>query len=96
LIRSLAVLKLWNSGGRGLDFGRLCDHIRDSGNYDIADLRNLLRKDQSPNLSGMIQRVVEGFQFLANLTELEKSLTADAAQRCVKEAEDLIMLSRSA
>lgn len=69
LIRALAVLKLWNSGGRGLDFKRLRRRIQDDSSYDIADLRNLLRKDQNPVLNDMIVRVVEGFHFLADLTE---------------------------
>jgi len=89
LIRSLAVLKLWNSGGPGLDFGRLRARIQDGGGYDIGELRNLLRKDQNPDLKSMIQRVIDGFQFLNNLTALERTLATDAAQRCRKEADQL-------
>ena len=78
-IRSLAVLKLWNSRGAGLDFEAFRTRIQDGSNYDISDLRNLLRKDQHPDLDAMIRRVVERFQFLRNLTELEKVLAADSA-----------------
>jgi predicted nucleotidyltransferase component of viral defense system len=92
LIRSLAVLKLWNSGGSGLDFERLRQRVDDAGNYDIADLRNLLRRDQNPDLNAMIRRVIEGFQFLADLTELERALTADSARHRRKEADDLLGL----
>jgi predicted nucleotidyltransferase component of viral defense system len=90
LIRSLAVIKLWNSGGPGLDFGRLRARIQDGSSYDMAELRNLLRKDQNPDLKSMIQRVIDGFQFLQNLTSLERTLAADAAQRCRKEADQLL------
>lgn len=89
LIRALAVLKLWNSGGPGLDFERLRRRIQDGTSYDVADLRNLLRKDQNPDLNGMIRRIVEGFQFLANLTELERILAMDTMRRCRKEADEL-------
>jgi predicted nucleotidyltransferase component of viral defense system len=92
LIRSLAVLKLWNSGGPGLDFDRLCQRIQDGGSYDIADLRNLLRKDQNPDLNSTIRRVIDGFQFLANLTDLERALAADPAQHRRKDADDLLRL----
>jgi predicted nucleotidyltransferase component of viral defense system len=92
LIRSLAVLKLWNSGGPGLDFDRLRQRIQDGGSYDIADLRNLLRKDQNPDLNSMIRRVIDGFQFLANLTDLERALAADPAQHRRKDADDLLRL----
>jgi predicted nucleotidyltransferase component of viral defense system len=81
LIRSLAVLKLWNSGGPGLDFGRFRSRIEGGSDYDIMDLRNLLRKDQSPDLTGMIERVLGNFQFLGQMLEIERILAADAAHR---------------
>ncbi len=90
MIRSLAVLKLWNSSGPGLDFDRLRRRVQDGSSYDIADLRNLLRKDQNPDLGSMIRRVVDGFQFLANLTDLERMLATDPAQQRRKEADELI------
>ncbi|RRJ96393.1 nucleotidyl transferase AbiEii/AbiGii toxin family protein [Opitutaceae bacterium TAV4] len=81
LIRSLAVLKLWNSGGPGLDFERFRTRIEAGSDYDLMDLKNLLRKDQSPQLGAMITCVVGNFQFLAQLTETERLLAADAAHR---------------
>jgi predicted nucleotidyltransferase component of viral defense system len=90
LIRSLAVLKLWNSGGPGLDYGRFSERIKGGGDYDIADLTNLLRKDQKPDLEGMIRRALEGFRFLADLTAAEKIVAADADRRKQKEAQALI------
>ena len=86
----LAVLKLWNSGGPGLDFDRFKTRIEGGGDYDAGDLRALLRKDQNPDLKTMIRRVVEGFRFLDELTELEKSLAADPAQRRQEEAAKLL------
>ncbi len=90
LIRSLAVLKLWNSGGPGLDFDRFSERVKGGGDFDIGDLANLLRKDQKPDLEGMIRRVLDGFRFLADVSEAERALAADAERKKVKEAEALI------
>jgi predicted nucleotidyltransferase component of viral defense system len=92
LTRSLAVYKLWISGGPGLNYERFQRRIQDGPNYNLEDLRNLLRKDQNPDLNGMIRRVVEGFRFLGDLTELETALAADQARRRRVEAEELIGL----
>ncbi|MEI6107545.1 MAG: nucleotidyl transferase AbiEii/AbiGii toxin family protein [Opitutae bacterium] len=81
LIRSLAVLKLWSSRGPGLDLARLLARIRSRRGYDMADLRNLLRRDQHPDLDGMIGRVVANFQFLGQMTDVERVLAADRLQR---------------
>jgi predicted nucleotidyltransferase component of viral defense system len=90
LIRSLAVLKLWNSGGAGLDYGRFCERVKGGADYDVADLTNLVRKDQKPDLQNMIRRVVDGYRFLADLTDSEKTLAADTACKNRKESEALI------
>ncbi len=89
LIRSLAVLKLWNSGGLGLDFERFRTRIEAGQDYDLLELKNLLRKDQNPDLAAMITRVVAGFQFLGQLTETERILANDPVHRQRKVAEDL-------
>ena len=89
LIRSLAVLKLWGSEGPNLDYGRFRERITGAGDYDIAELASLLRKDQRPDLEEMIQRVVDGFRFLGEMTELEKSLAGDDARRRGTDAESL-------
>lgn len=90
LIRALATLKLWNSGGPGLDYERFRARIMDGGDYDLADLTNLLRKDQRPDLDATIRRAVEGFRFLSDLTALERTLAADNAQQRRADAETLI------
>ena len=90
LIRSLAVLKLWNSGGEGLDYTRLVKQISSSGDYDVSDLANLLRKDQKPNLQMMMRRVIDGFRFLDDLSDAEKVLAADGKREKKAEAEALI------
>jgi predicted nucleotidyltransferase component of viral defense system len=90
LIRSLATLKLWNSGGPALDYGGFSERIKGGGDYDVGDLANLLRKDQKPDLDTMIRRVLDGFRFLADLTEAEKALAADTERKMGKEAEALI------
>jgi hypothetical protein len=81
LVRALAVLKLWNSGGPGLDYERFRARIMDGGDYDLGDLENLLRKDQRPDLDAMMRRVVEAFRFLSELTDRERTLAEDGAQR---------------
>jgi predicted nucleotidyltransferase component of viral defense system len=88
LIRALTVLKLWGSNGPNLDYGQFRDRIT-NGDYDVAELASLLRKDQRPDLDQMIQRVVDGFRFLGDLTELEKLLARDEARRMNSEAEKL-------
>ena len=95
LIRSLAVIKLWNSGGPGLDYERFAARVKGGGDYDIGDLTALLRKDQKPDLDGMIVRVVDGYRFLADLTEVEQALATDAALKNRKEATALIDALRS-
>jgi predicted nucleotidyltransferase component of viral defense system len=90
LIRALAVLKLWNTGGQGLDYGRFCERVSGGGDYDIGDLTSLLRKDQKPDLNDMIHRVLNGYWFLGNLTDIERSIASDEAKKNRKEAEALI------
>ena len=90
LIRSLAVLKLWNSGGAGLDYERFAARVKGGGDYDIGDLTALLRKDQKPDLGGMVARVVDGYKFLADLTDAEKMLAADGSHKRHEEAAALV------
>lgn len=90
LIRSLAVLKLWNSGGAGLDYDRFAARVKGGGDYDIGDLTALLRKDQKPDLDSMVARVVDGYRFLADLTDAEKTLAADGAHKSRQEAAALV------
>jgi len=86
LIRSLAVLKLWQGGGAGLDFERFRQRIQAGDEYDVKDLHNLLRRDQKPDLDKMIERVCSEFRFLGNLTDVEQKLTGDPAMRLRREA----------
>lgn len=92
LIRALAVLKLWNTGGPGLDFDRFRQRVQDHRNYDIADLQHLLRRGENPDLEKMIRQVIEQYQFLGRLTELEQVLAADQYQRRRDEAAQLVAL----
>jgi predicted nucleotidyltransferase component of viral defense system len=95
LVRPLAVIKLWNSEGHGLAYERFSERVKDTAEYNVADLANLLRKDQRPDLGGMIRRAVEGFRFLANLTDAEKTLAADSVRANRKSAEELIQAVRA-
>ena len=89
LIRSLAVLKLWGSEGPNLDYNRLRGRIMGAADYDIAELATLLRKDQRPVLNEMIERVVDGFRFLGEMTDLEKNIAGDDIRRRRAEAQAL-------
>jgi len=91
-IRALAVLKLWNDGGQGLSYDALRQRIEGGADYDIADLRSLLRKDESPDLAAMIRRAVEGFQFLEALTGLERVVASDNAMQAREQADALAAL----
>ncbi len=88
-IRSLAVLKLWGSDGPNLDYGHFRERIMGAGDYDVDDLATLLRKDQRPDLNEMIRRVVDGFRFLGEMTDLERNLAGDDARRRRADAEAL-------
>src|ERR1700694_2282876 len=55
----------------------------------ITEQTNLLRKDQRPDLKDMIHRVVEGFRFLGQMTDLERKLALDNARRCRAEIDAL-------
>jgi predicted nucleotidyltransferase component of viral defense system len=90
LVRGLTTIKLWNSGGPGLDYERFCERIRGAADYDIADLTALLRKDQKPDLDAMIRRVVDSYRFLADLNDTEKILVADESRKKDQEARTLI------
>jgi hypothetical protein len=72
---------LWDSNGPNLDYDRFRERIKGAGDYDVAELASLLRKDQRPDLKNMIQRVVDGFRFLREMTEVEKKLVGDDARR---------------
>ncbi|MDR7156852.1 putative nucleotidyltransferase component of viral defense system [Sphingobium xenophagum] len=87
-IRSLAVLKLWGVND-SLSFARFRDRIS-GAEYDVDDLRMLLRKDENPELKALVGRVADGFQFLEQLTEAEKVLVADAKGQRQGEAQALI------
>jgi len=80
-IRSLAVLKLWGTKGPNLDYGQFREWIMGAGDYDVDHLATLLRKDQRPNINEMIRRVVDGFRFLGEMTDLERNLAGDDARR---------------
>ena len=81
LVRTLAVIKLWESNGDNLDYGHFADRIAERSDYDLGELTNLLRKDQRPDLDDMMDRVIEGFRFLGNMTDLERALAQDKSRR---------------
>lgn len=88
-VRGLAVLKLWNQRD-ALNYAQLAKRIEEAIDYDVADLTQLLRKDQRADLATLIKRVVEGYRFLNNLTEIESKLTSDSSKKVQAEADRLV------
>ena len=87
-MRGLAVLKLWCQRD-ALSYERLKKRIEEATDYDVRDLTDLLRKDQRADLATLVKRVVEGYRFLSNLTELESTLASDKAGKAQAEADQL-------
>ena len=87
-VRAIAVLKLWNQRD-ALNYERLTKRIEEATDYDVGDLTELLRKDQRADLATLIKRVVAGYRFLSNLTELESKLANDKAGKAQAEANQL-------
>jgi predicted nucleotidyltransferase component of viral defense system len=69
LTRSLTVVKLWESDKDNLDYGKFAQQVEGGREYDLNDLRNLLRKDQQPDLKAMIRRVTENYRWLGQMTQ---------------------------
>jgi Nucleotidyl transferase AbiEii toxin, Type IV TA system len=63
LLRSLAVIKLWESDKDNLDYARFVAQIENGKDYDLGDLTNLLRKDQRPDLKDMMRRAKKASAF---------------------------------
>jgi hypothetical protein len=84
LTRSLAVIKLWESDKDNLDYELFAAQITGGKDYDVNDLRNLLRKDEQPDLGAMIKRVTENYRWLAQTTALETKIVKDA-KRTLKD-----------
>ena len=78
LTRSLAVIKLWESDKENLDYNHFTKQIEDGKDYDLNELKNLLRKDEQPDLKVMIRRVTENYRWLGQATDLERSITQDS------------------
>jgi predicted nucleotidyltransferase component of viral defense system len=80
LLRSLAVIKLWESDKDNLDYAQFAAQIEGGKDYDLGDLTNLLRKDQRADLKDMIRRAKDGFRFLGQMTDLERKIAQDKAR----------------
>lgn len=93
-IRALAVLKLWTVGD-GLSFGKFRSRVQ-TADYDVDDLRALLRRDDNPDLDALKSRVIDGFQFLGQLTEREARLAGDTRRQLQDEALALLEEVRGA
>ena len=98
LTRSLAVVKLWESDKSNLDYDSFAKQIAGGKDYDLGDLRNLLRKDEQPDVGAMIKRVIENYRWLGQTTDLETKIVKDA-KRTLKDdvaALKAIAVARSA
>lgn len=89
-VRSLAAIKLWNGGGKGLDYQHFRARIEGAADYDLDDLRMLLRKDEAPDLKVMTNLAVQAFSFLQQLTDAEARIAADPNRREAAAVAELI------
>ena len=78
LTRSLAVIKLWESDKENLDYNHFAKQVEGGKDYDLNELKNLLRKDEQPDLNVMIKRVTENYRWLGQTTDLERKITQDS------------------
>jgi nucleotidyltransferase AbiEii toxin of type IV toxin-antitoxin system len=85
LMRSLAVIKLWESDKENLDYNQFAKQVEGGEDYDLNDLKNLLRKDEQPDLKTMISRVKDNYRWLGQMTNLEKKITQDSKRLCKEE-----------
>jgi predicted nucleotidyltransferase component of viral defense system len=77
LTRSLAVIKLWESDKDNLDYDKFAKQVEGGKDYDLGDLRNLLRKDEQPELKAMIKRVTDNYRWVGQMTDIEKGIAQD-------------------
>jgi predicted nucleotidyltransferase component of viral defense system len=79
LIRRLVVIKLWQVRDR-FDPGAFTAKLRDGSAFDWDDLTQLTRHVHSPNRQTMTADCVNGYAFLAKMTEDERVLANDPYQ----------------
>ena len=80
LIRRLVVLKLWQARDT-FDPARLMQKFADGRDFDWDDLRDLLRRTIVVDRDRITADCVQGFAFLADLTDDERVLANDRYQR---------------
>jgi len=80
LVRRLVVLKLWQARDT-FDPARLIRKFEDGRDFDWDDLRDLLRRTIVIDRDRITADCVRAFQFLADLTEGERTLANDQHQR---------------
>jgi hypothetical protein len=76
LIRRLVVLKLWQAGD-SFDPQKLIAKSEDGRSFDWDDLRQLVNRDHAIDREKITAACVRGYGFLAELTDEERTLTAD-------------------
>jgi hypothetical protein len=80
---------MWSQGDV-LSYPLLVSRITGEKGYDLGDLTQLLRKDQRVELQTLIKRVVDGFRFLGNPSELEALLLGDQEKEMQNHADRLM------
>lgn len=80
LVRRLVVLKLWQAGD-AFDPAKLMTKFEKGTDFDWSDLAHFVRKDQTIDQKEITAACMKGFGFLAEMTEDESALAADAYQR---------------
>ena len=80
LIRPLVIIKLWQARD-SFDPEKLLAKLTDKNAFDWADLAQLMRQGQPPNVEKMTRDCAVGYGFLAKLSADEKIMADDRHQR---------------
>lgn len=80
LIRRLVVLKLWQAKDQ-FDPDKLIQKFATGTDFDWSDLGQLVHKDQAIDEKRISRDCVEGYTFLKELTEEERTLANDPYER---------------
>lgn len=75
-VRLLAIWKLWRSGRVAMSFDLFAAQVSDTADYDVNDLKQLLRKDQTPSLDALTRDTISHFRFLERMTPEETAVVA--------------------
>ena len=80
LIRRLVILKLWQAKDT-FDPDKLLEKFAKGVDFDWSDLGQLMHKDKTVDQDQIMRDCVEGYAFLTELTDEERTLASDPYER---------------